>query len=173
MAAVAAGEVSRLGELFERHHRRLYNFFLRTTGNRLASEDMVQELFVRLLRFRERYRAEGSFAVWLYHLARNVAVDHFRRNRRYLATDSVPEGASEPEVLSALEHGEDLARLQRAFAALPEDKRELLTLARFEALPYERIAVVLGCSVGAVKVRVHRALLALKNCYRQLEGETP
>lgn len=172
MAAVAAGEVHRLGELFERYHRRLYNYFLRTTGNRLASEDMVQELFVRLLRFRERYRSGGSFAVWLYHLAKNVAIDHFRRNRRYVATDQVPEGRTEPAVLAEIAHGEDLARLSRAFARLPEDKRELLVLARFEGLPYERIAVLVGCSVGAVKVRVHRALLALKDLYRELDGES-
>jgi RNA polymerase sigma factor (sigma-70 family) len=172
MAAVAAGDVASLGELFERHHRRLYNYFLRTTGNRLLSEDMVQELFVRLLRFRERYRTGGSFAVWLYHLAKNVAIDHFRRNRRYVATDAVPEPTTEPFVLAELEHGENLARLSRAFARLSEDKRELLVLARFEALPYERIAVLLGCTVGAVKVRVHRALASLKDAYRELEGES-
>jgi len=70
MIAVRAGEIDKLGDLFERHHRPLYGFFVRHTGDRTASEDLVQLVFYRILKYRHTYRDEGRFSAWIYHLAR-------------------------------------------------------------------------------------------------------
>src|SRR3954470_17628517 len=80
MIAVRAGEIRRLGELFERHHRPLYGFFVRLTNQPSASEDLVQIVFYRILKYRHTYRDEGKFSAWIYHLARKVAADHFRKH---------------------------------------------------------------------------------------------
>ena len=82
MIAVRAGEINQLGELFERHQGPLYGFFVRLTGDRSASEDLVQLVFYRILKYRHTYRDEGRFSAWIYHLARKVAADHFRRSQR-------------------------------------------------------------------------------------------
>ena len=80
MIAVRAGEIRRLGDLFERYHRRLYGFFLRLTNRASVSEDLVQIVFYRILKYRHTYRDEGKFSAWIYHLARKVAADHFRKS---------------------------------------------------------------------------------------------
>jgi RNA polymerase sigma-70 factor (ECF subfamily) len=72
MEAVRGGELGQLGLLFERHHRRLYGFCRRLTGSPTAAEDLVQEIFMRLLRYRESYRPGAEFAPWMYTLARNA-----------------------------------------------------------------------------------------------------
>ena len=80
MIAVRAGEIRRLGDLFERYNRPLYGFFVRLTNQRSASEDLVQIVFYRILKYRHTYRDEGRFSAWIYHLARKVAADHFRKH---------------------------------------------------------------------------------------------
>ena len=87
MLDVRDGKVERLAVLFERHHVQLFNFFLRLTGQRPASEDLVQEVFVRLLKYRQTYRGEDRFIPWMYRIAHNVHVDHVRRNKEAFSLD--------------------------------------------------------------------------------------
>ncbi len=175
MLAVRAGELRKLGDLFERHHRALYGFFVRLTQDRDASEDLVQMVFYRILKYRHTYRDEGKFSAWIYHLARTIAADHFnsRRGRATLAADpeeapweSLPDQAPAPDVRATV--ADDLSLLDRALGELSADQRELLVLARFQGLSQEEIAHLLDTTVGAVKVRVHRAFVALRDRYLRL-----
>ena len=75
MLEVRDGGLERLAPLFERHHVPLYNYYLRMTRDRELSEDMVQEVFLRILKYRHTFRGEGDFTPWLYHIARNVRID--------------------------------------------------------------------------------------------------
>jgi RNA polymerase sigma-70 factor, ECF subfamily len=173
MTAVQAGDVSRLGVLFERHHRALFNFFLRLTGDRPASEDMVQDVFMRMLKYRATYRPGSQFRTWMYHLARNVRIDRVKARPPEVELDAT---AAEPPSRDespgdALDRHQEAALLRRALARLPEDKRELLLLSRFQGLKYEQVGELLGCEVGAVKVRVHRAIRALRTIVLDLTGE--
>jgi RNA polymerase sigma-70 factor (ECF subfamily) len=166
MEQVRDGEIGRLGVLFERHQRALYRFFVRLSSSPAIAEDLVQEVFVRLLKYRHTFRG-GEFLPWMFRLARNAAADHYGRTR---PTDPLPEDDREPVspaplVSDTVVQEEEQARLRVALARLPADKRELLLLARFELLPYSEIAQLLDTSVGAVKVRVHRALKDLRSAY--------
>ena len=166
MEQVRDGEIGRLGVLFERHHRALYRFFVRLSGSPAVAEDLVQEVFVRLLKYRHTFRG-GEFLPWMFRLARNAAADHYGRTR---PTDPLPEDDREPVSPAPLAsetvvQEEEHARLRMALGRLPAEKRELLLLARFELLPYSEIARLLDTSVGAVKVRVHRALKDLRSVY--------
>lgn len=171
MVAVRGGDVSLLAELFDRHHVRLFNFFLRLTDQRDVSEDLVQEAFLRMLKYRATYRAEASFAVWMYRIARNVLADHWRRFAKVepleLADEYAATGAS-PFDEARLD--EEVSMLRASLLSLPTDRRELLVLIRFEGLRYDEIAALLECSVGAVKVRAHRALAELRDAYSALTG---
>lgn len=164
MARVRDGETERLAELFERHHRRLYNFFLRLVRSGAVAEDLVQEVFVRILRYRRTFRPGAEFAPWLFALARNAAADHWRRSPREIPVEpGAPEPAADlPHPLAGLERRERHGRLAAALARLDPDKRELLLLARSGEMRYERIGELLGVSEGAVKVRVHRAMKELR-----------
>jgi RNA polymerase sigma-70 factor (ECF subfamily) len=175
MIAVRAGEIDQLGELFERHQGPLFGFFVRLTGDYSASEDLVQLVFYRILKYRHTYRDEGRFSAWIYHLARKVAADHYRRSSAApTATDpdhlqSVPDQA--PHAADRAVVADDTARLHAALAALSPDQREVLVLARLQHLRHEEIARLLDISVGAVKVRVHRALKDLREIYFKLSRE--
>ena len=176
MTAVREGNLARLGDLFERHQHRLFGFFSRLTGNSAASEDLVQEVFVRMLKYRHTYRSEGSFTAWMFTLARNAAADRRAREREDRIADLSPregDAGDPPNPLDALRAHQASAvdtllkdeaerRLRRAILRLPLEKRELLVLARFRYLPYQDIAEQLGTTVGAIKVRVHRALKDLR-----------
>ncbi len=173
MMRVRGGDVEQLSILFERHHARLFNYCLRLTGDRETSRDLVQEVFFRMLKYRATYREEGTFLPWLYRLARNVCMDHLRGPRREVPhEEDAPEPvAAGPQPAETVERREETRLLGRALRELPVEKRELLVMARFASLGYDEIAQVLGCTVGAVRVRVHRALRELGIHYRRLAGE--
>ena len=167
MAQVRDGDVALLGELFERHHQRLFHFFLRLARSRSAAEDLVQEVFVRMLKYRHTFRVESEFVPWMFTLARNAATDLYRARPRELPElpDAPEPQADEPHPIAGLERAEQEGRLRRALDRLDPAKREILLLARFSELKYDRIAEQFGISEGAVKVRVHRAMKALKAAF--------
>jgi RNA polymerase sigma factor (sigma-70 family) len=76
MLKVKNGDLDKLGLLFERHHRALFGFVFHMTGQRELSEDMVQNVFYRILKYRHTFRGDGEFKTWMYHMARNVINDN-------------------------------------------------------------------------------------------------
>jgi len=175
MRAVRDGDIGQLGVLFERYHGPVFDFLSRMTGDRLAAEDMVQDVFMRILKYRGTFRDEGSFETWLFRIARNARADYFRQRPPLEALGDEALERPEPQAGPArrLEADRDRARLRRALMQLREDKRELLVLARYRDMKYERIAEILGIEVGAVKVRVHRALRELREIFLELKDENP
>jgi len=175
MLAVRDGELDALGELFERHHGPLYGYLGKLTGDRLAAEDIVQTVFQRMLKYRHTYRDDGSFTAWMYHLARRCAADYFRKhNAAPAATDpaDLQEYAdARPNAGDEAGVSDDHAFLHRALNRLDRDDREILLLSRFQELSFAEIAGILECSVGAAKVRAHRALRELRDVYFQLQKE--
>ena len=175
MLAVRDGELDALGELFERHHGPLFGFLIKFTGDRLAAEDIAQTVFQRMLKYRHTYRDDGSFTAWMYHLARRCAADHFRRsNAAPHATDpaDLNEHADDrPHAATAATTRDDHALLHAALARLDRDDREVLLLSRFQELSFAEISGILECSVGAAKVRAHRALRELRDIYLQLQKQ--
>ncbi len=171
MLAVRDGDVDQFGELFQRHHERLFAFFYRMTADPAASEDLSQEVFVRMLKYRSTFGEESDFRGWMYQIARNVRADYFRKRQtetllmQHTSTDQQPPHSRE------LEKREQLSVLQRALLALPEDKREVLILARYEEMKCETIAAILSIEVGTVRVRVHRALRELRTLFLKMSGE--
>lgn len=167
MRAVRDGDLAQLGVLFERHHTSLFDFLSRMTGNRAAAEDMVQDVFVRMLKYRTTFRDEGRFETWMFRIARNARADYFRA--RAAATQVSDEGveipSDQPGPARLMEQEQDAAILKRALLALREDRRELIVLARYRGMKHEAIAELLGIEVGTVKVRIHRAVKELRDIY--------
>lgn len=176
MLAVRDGELARLGDLFERHHGPLYGFFVRMTGDRGASEDLVQIVFHRILRYRHTYRDEGNFTAWLYQIARKAAFGRRRLSRRESLDDDGGSGEVEveklpddrPHAADRAATRDDVALLHRALDTLSPDQREVLVLARFQQLKHEEIAELFEISTGAVKARVHRAFHELRDVFFKL-----
>ncbi len=175
MLAVRAGEIRRLGELFERYHKPLYGFFVRLTNQTSASEDLVQIVFYRILKYRHTYRDEGKFSAWIYHLARKVTADHFRKHASTPTPADPADFHDQPDLAPAPDSSaatsDDLVLLRRALARVSHEHREVLVLARLQHLNHQEIARLLDCSVGAVKVRAHRALKELREVYFKIRKE--
>ena len=175
MIAVRAGEIRKLGDLFERYHKRLHGFFVRLTNQPSVSEDLVQIVFYRILKYRHTYRDEGKFSAWIYHLARKVAADHFRKHASTPAptdpSDLVDHADTGPQPSEQAASSEDVTLLRTALAHLPLVHREVLVLSRLQHLEHKEVARLLDCSVGAVKVRAHRALKELRDLYFKIRKE--
>lgn len=172
MENVRQGDLDKLGLLFERYKRPLYGFFYGMNKDQELSEDLVQNTFLRILKYRHLFRGEGDFKTWMFHIARNVGHDHYRKNKIRLK-----EPVENWE--NKLGHSEDRSTqwqqleehqmLTLALERLPEDKREVLLLSKYQDKKYKEIGEILGCTEGAVKVKVFRALQELKSVYQQLE----
>jgi RNA polymerase sigma-70 factor (ECF subfamily) len=175
MIAVRAGEIRKLGELFERYNRRLYGFFVRLTNQPSVSEDLVQIVFYRILKYRHTYRDEGKFSAWIYHLARKVAADHFRKHASTPTpidpSDLFEHADTSPQPSEQAAAKEDVTLLRAALANLPLVHREVLVLSRLQHLEHKEVARLLDCSIGAVKVRAHRALKELRDLYFKIRKE--
>src|ERR1051326_9239147 len=81
MVSVRDGDVGKLGLLFDRYHRTLFDFFCRMLGNRAAADDLVQDVFFRILKYRKTYRDDSHFTTWMFQIARNARIDHFKKHR--------------------------------------------------------------------------------------------
>lgn len=173
MEEVKEGRVERLAVLFERHHVRLYNYFLRLSGNRSLSEDLTQDVFVRILKYKSTFQTGRDFIVWLYAIARNTHLDHLRKNKDMLPLDETfhtEQSAPSSAPAGRMERDEEALLLQKALEKLTPAKKEVLILSRFQEMKYSEIADILHCQVGTVKVNVHRALKDLSKIYLRLQG---
>jgi RNA polymerase sigma-70 factor (ECF subfamily) len=174
MMAVRDGDVSKLGILFERHHARLFHYLFRLTGDRHLSEDLVQEVFVRLLKYRHTFRGECRFTTWLYQIARNARTDFFRGS----CTNALSFEDQEREFVSShplpdehLEQDEEMRILTDALSRLPEKKREVLLLRGLHGMSFEEIAKVMDCPVNTAKGRAFDAIRTLRHAVMELRGE--
>jgi RNA polymerase sigma factor (sigma-70 family) len=173
MLEVRSGDVGKLEQLFDRHHRALYHYFLHLTANTSTSEDLVQEVFFRILKYRHTYATETSFKAWMFQIGRNAFMDHVSRNKGEVAMPDDAADFSSPETPPdrQAQNKEEAALLKRALSALPREKREVLIMSRFLELKYEEIATAMDCEVGTVKVRVYRALRELGDRFFALRGQ--
>ncbi len=171
MQQLQAGERAPLATLFERYHVSIFRYFLHLTGSRTQSEDLAQEVFMRVLKYARSFDAAQSFRTWLYQVARNTHIDALRKRRD---ETPLPDGqefrSSQPMPEDLFAREQDLATLQQALARLPESKREVLVLSKFQDMRYDEIARVLDCGESAVKVRVFRAIRDLRTIFHELRG---
>jgi len=170
MCQVQTGEVQALSPLFDRHQRPLLNYFLRLGASRTVSEDLVQDVFVRILKYRATYRPGSRFATWMYYIARNVRLDHMHKRRGEVEWDDETHTPSF-EPADAAQAAQEHRLLARALGRLAPEKRELLVLSRFQELKHEEIGTILGVETGTVKVRVHRAMRELREQFQFLASQ--
>jgi RNA polymerase sigma-70 factor, ECF subfamily len=172
MIRVKHGDLDKLAVLYERYSRALFGFFFKVTLNSQASEDLVQTVFFKIIKYRNQYRAEeGSFATWMFRIAHNANIDHYHsleRSRNEVRIDETDVRSDEDPDDEFLKK-ERSRRIKEALSLLTGEQREVLVLSRYQGLTYMEIAEILRCRVGTVKARVFRAMEKLRRVYRQLE----
>lgn len=161
MQQVAEGELDQLKILFDRHHLHIFNFINKMTGDRMLSEDLTQEVFYKIMKYRTTY-SKGRFISWMFTIARNSVKTYYKRNKEIYA--SLDE-QYETSFKAMDEDPEDYTHLQRALDRLEESERELLILNRLQEIKYNELAEIMGSTPGAIKTKVCRALKKLKTIY--------
>lgn len=167
---VKNGDLDSLAPLFEKYHVRLYNFFLRLTQNKDISKDLTQNVFRRIISYRESYDSQWKFRSWMYQIARNVHLKHYQENK-LIKPDFHEMEKLETDSKSALEEmglEEKKSTLYEALNQLSPEQREIIELSRFQGLKYQEISEITGNSVTAIKVKVHRAINKLRELYFEL-----
>ena len=168
MLSVRNGNLEGMSVLFERYHVKLYNFFLRMGMKKAVSQDLTQNLFYRMIKYRGSYKEGNNVKSWIYQIARNLHADHCRQEKinreMLLITDTYPAVMSNEEE-NYIE--EDYEKLDKALLSLPDEQRELIILSRFQGLKYEDISSITSQSVPAIKVAMHRAIKQLRSIYFQ------
>lgn len=168
----AEGDEEAFVALYRRFQGGIYRFAWRMSGSREAAEDVTQETFLVVVRGPNRYdESRGSFGAYLYGIARNLLIKRAGRERPFVTL-----GDGQEALRSSVDPTEDLDRRQSAEAVrqavltLPEHYREVVVLAELQGLPYEDVAVALGCPVGTVRSRLHRARALLAQRLRGRGG---
>ena len=175
------GEGPAWEELVRRHTRRVYGLCYRFTGNSAEAEDLTQEVFLRIYRTLQSYRAAfGGFPTWLTSVTRNLLVDNYRRTRRDRMTDSIEDAMPKLEekhsaartpdrLVQAAELSE---QLQHGLARLSPELREAVILRDLQQLEYNEIQTVLQVPSGTVKSRINRGRIELARILSEM-GVTP
>jgi RNA polymerase sigma factor (sigma-70 family) len=166
MQRVKDGNLEEMSVLFERYHVKLYNFFLKLTRNRDASQDLTQNLFYRMIKYKNSYKNDHSVQSWIYQMARNLHIDFCNEEKRsdavFMKSETYPidihdnsDGFTE----------EDYQRLDHAFSELSNEQKEIIVMSRYQGLKYEEISKITCQSVPAIKVIIHRAIKQLRGIY--------
>lgn len=177
MTRVIRGESGCLGILFERHRGSLFGSFVRRTGDRALSEDLVQDTFYRAYKYRKSFRSGQDFLPWIHRIARNVLYAALKKKGRRVDSPADDDSLLSqvkcdrpaPDHLSAQSNERDY--LYQALELLSEEQRQLIVLRRIENRSYGEIARLLNCDEAPLKVRVHRAFLKLQQSVLKMTQE--
>jgi RNA polymerase sigma-70 factor (ECF subfamily) len=175
MLRVAAGDEASYNRLVEKYHRQLIHFLFRMVHNQAVAEEMAQDVFLRVYRARESYRAEARFSTWLYRIATNLAVNHARDTRHersaqtvYLDEPDEESGArpdvadSQPTAEQRLLREERTTQIRAHVQALPERQRMAVLMHKYQDMDYKQIGEVLKLSESATKSLLFRAYQTLR-----------
>ncbi len=167
MLDVQNGNMIAFETLYDRYHQRLFHFILRFLRERALAEDILQETFFRLLKERKKYRKGSRFSTYLFTIGRNLCLDALKTwERRHLLVsqeDNIMR-ATDPSKSSGrmLEEAEMAEILENEIRKLPQDQREVLLLSKYSELSFKEIARIVASTPAAVKQKVYRAMLTLK-----------
>jgi RNA polymerase sigma-70 factor, ECF subfamily len=174
MSIVQGGDYTPASEIYDRYSARIYNFAFRFLKNAEAAEDATQEVFVKMIRHANQFHGDAKLSTWLFSITANWCRDYLRKaDNKPKESDDVlvtlpTSGELSPE--RNLERREDEQRVRRALNALTPEQREAILLSRYQGLSYAEIAQIAGCSEGAVKTRVFRAMETLKKALTSEAG---
>ena len=173
MLRVREGDEISFGLLLERHRTPVVNFLHRMVQNRAVSEELAQEVFLRVYRSRESYEPTAKFTTWLFRIATHLALNCIRDHKKEKSNDSLSEEIAEgmerqvadrqPSVEQTLIYEVKVREIKKAIEALPEKQRAAVLMHKYQGLDYSQIAGALSCSESAVKSLLFRAYEALRS----------
>ena len=175
MLNYAKGNARAFEQLYTRHKGALYRFMLRSVSEPALAEELFQETWFKVIRARSSYRPDAKFTTWLYHIAGNILIDHYRKNGKWdeaLEADeealcTVP--AVDYELPEQQTHANrQIQRLLDCLALLPAAQKQVFLLKEEAGLAIEEIAAALNAGKEAIKSRMRYAIQKLRECMGEL-----
>src|SRR5437016_7160687 len=160
-----AGDRNALEELYLEHFDRIYSYLHITVGNRHDAEDLTTQTFLKMLESIGKFRWQAApFSAWLFRIAHNLAMDHFRARRRWQPEEDVPEQPGEEEPSAEMIAMQSIGRqsMLELIENLSPEQQQVLTLKFVFNFPNAEVATILGKTEGAIKSLQHRALVSLQ-----------
>lgn len=165
------GDAEAFGDLYERYQNAIYRYIYYRVGEQRQAEDLTETVFLKVWETMPRFRVDqASFKTWLYRVAHNLLVDHYRTRKELLSTTDLELEAPGPHPEEQVIRHERQEMIAAAIARLPPDYQQILTLRFINSLSHSEAAEILGRSVAAVRVLQHRALKALAKHLRAENG---
>jgi RNA polymerase sigma-70 factor, ECF subfamily len=165
VARAQQGDRDALEELYLLHFDRIYSYLHVSVGNRHDAEDLTTQTFLKMLESIKRFRWQSApFSAWLFRIAHNLAMDHFRAARRWQPEEEVPEPHGEEELSAEVQALKSIGRqsMLELIEDLSQEQQQVLTLKFVFNFPNAEVATILGKSEGAIKSLQHRALVSLQ-----------
>nr|WP_067057830.1 sigma-70 family RNA polymerase sigma factor [Mucilaginibacter sp. L294] len=164
MLCIKNDDLDKAAIIYDRYKQKLFNFFLfKNHLNRELSNDSVQQVFYRMIKYRKSYNEVYDFSKWIYGIAKNIHNQDINARKK---AESLQSNYRVEEVYEI--HNDDHAALRQAIEKLPEPYRETLLMSKFLQMKYEEIAELNNCSVGVIKTRVFRAVKMLREVYLKI-----
>jgi RNA polymerase sigma-70 factor (ECF subfamily) len=172
-----SGDEEAFSRLVEKYSTQIINFIYRFTGSVADAEDLAQEVFLKIYRFKSRYRPDSKFSTWVYAIATNACLDYKKRKKRDTVSMAKPlsspnaedeeKQADVPDLLErSVERTIEQSRIddlvKHALSTLPENQRLALILKEYETKSYEEISNIMECSISSVESLIFRARQNLK-----------
>ena len=171
MADVKAGDTEALGELYERYRTQLFTYFLRASGDRNVSNDLMMNTFERIYKYRRGYKETAPFRPWFFRIANNLIKDHFKFRKRYTDVDSSDINLQESVPVEMGNERRRYPELYRALDKLKPRDRRIITQYYLLELPYKDIALMEDISVNTARISVCRTLKQLNSLLKNRNNE--
>ena len=176
MLRIQDDDLDACGLLYKRYKKMLFSYFYNNTRDANSSEDLVQITFEKVIKYRKKFAASGTFKSWIFSIARNAFFDSYRKKSRFM-TDRIGEFEhslvdDQKTEEANLMQKEEVALLHDAIKRLSPEKREILSLIKLEEMKYKEVAARFGVKESTLKVRVFRIMKELKDHLIDLESRS-
>lgn len=163
MEIVSSGNLDAMTQIFERYHIRLYNFFFQKIRDVAVCEDLTQNVFLKVIKYKHSYKG-GKFVSWIFKIARNLFYDYYQEQKKSQPFEEIEAitGELDDEIM---ERQEEVSHLIKTLNCLNEKDRELIIMNRIDGIKYEQIAEIIDSNATAVKTKIHRIIKKLRTNY--------
>jgi len=174
MLKIISGDIDKIGVLYERYNKMLFGYFFKLSRNQVLSEDMVNDVFLKILHAKNKYRGDGIFKVWMFKIARSIFIDNYNRNKRQIVKENIYgnsiNGKTAEDSHLLLEQKDNKQLVHQALRRLNKKEQEVIILSKLDELKYKEVAEILNCTEEAAKVRTFRALKNLKKVLQKMQN---
>jgi len=161
MEMASKGNSDAMSHIFNRYKLRLYNFFYQMAAKKVICEELTQETFYKVIKYKNSYKG-GKFSSWIFRIARNNFYDHYQNTKKTQPLESIEFALGEYDEDTL---DEDIIHLMNVINTLKKEDKEIIIMNRLQKMKYDEIAEITGSSAIAVKSRVHRIIKNMRTQY--------